>query len=149
MNKTIQLILLIAVFCAPQFGFSQVGINTTNPLSTLDINGNLSVKTVILNGSSSVTQINDGVYISLNPLSTNQVFNIPSAVAYPGRIYILRNINNTNTADITSSGGGFFYKGTTNEADPTNHKIYLYDAFFGGNRTVILLSDGINWTVFN
>jgi hypothetical protein len=149
MNKTIQLMILVVVFCTSQIGFSQVGINTTNPLSTLDINGNLSVKTFILNGSSSVTQISDGVYISLNPLSTNQVFNIPSAVTYPGRVYILRNINNTNTADITSSGGLFFYKGTTNEADPTNHKIYLYDASFGGNRTVILLSDGINWTVFN
>ena len=65
MNKTIQLILLIAVFCAPQFGFSQVGINTTNPLSTLDINGNLSVKTVILNGSSSAGYCESGFRLAI------------------------------------------------------------------------------------
>lgn len=40
--------------------FSQVGINTSNPVSTLDINGNLSVKHVALTGAGSATNINDG-----------------------------------------------------------------------------------------
>lgn len=140
-----QIFLAVVFFCFFQSGFSQVGINTIVPLSTLDINGNLSVKAITLTGSSSITQIDDGVYISLNPVSNNQVFNIPSAITYPGRIYILRNINNTNTADITSSGGLFFYKDTTVEANSSTHKIYLYQ----GNRTVFIMSDGSNWTVFN
>jgi hypothetical protein len=144
--KNLKPILLLMVFgCFFQSGFSQVGINTATPLSMLDINGNLSVKTITLVGSGSTTQIDDGVYISVNPQSNNQVFNIPSAITYPGRIYVLRNINNTNTADITTSGGLFFYKNTTVEANSSTHKIYLYE----GNRTVFIMSDGSNWTVFN
>ena len=46
-----------------------VGINTTEPKSTLDINGNLSLKVVSLNGGGSgiPTYIDDGVYINLTP----------------------------------------------------------------------------------
>ena len=145
MNNLNQILILIVFGCFFQSGFSQVGINTVTPLSMLDINGNLSVKAITLVGSGSTTQIDDGVYISINPQSNNQVFNIPSAITYPGRIYVLRNINNTNTADITSSGGLFFYKNTTVESNNSTHKIYLYE----GNRTVFLMSDGSNWTVFN
>ena len=39
-------LILMLLFCASEFGFSQVGINTTTPLSTLDINGNLNVKEI-------------------------------------------------------------------------------------------------------
>lgn len=145
MNNIKQILIVMVLGCFFQSGFSQVGINTTAPLSMLDINGNLSVKTITLVGSGSTTQIDDGVYISVNPQANNQVFNIPSAITYPGRTYILRNINNTNTADITASGGLFFYKNTTSEANSSTHKIYLYE----GNRTVFIMSDGSNWTVFN
>jgi len=145
MNVHKQLLLVLVFGCFFQSGFSQVGINTTAPLSTLDINGNLSVKVITLNGSGSTTQIDDGIYISVNPQSNDQLFNIPSATSFPGRIYIIRNINNTNTADISSSGGLFFYKNTTSEANNSTHRIYLYE----GNRTVFLMSDGYNWTVFN
>ena len=45
--KNLKQMLLIIVFgCFFQSGFSQVGINTTTPLSTLDINGNLNVKEI-------------------------------------------------------------------------------------------------------
>ena len=149
MNKVLRLIFLIAISCVSQFGFSQVGINTILPLSTLDINGNLSVKTITLVGSNTPTQINDGFNISLNPQMNDQVFNLPDAVLFPGRIYMLRNINDNNTAAVSTSGGLLFYKGRTVEADNVNHKIYLYDSTLGGNRTVFVISDGINWTVFN
>lgn len=145
MNFLVKSVFLISILFLSQFALSQVGINTLLPLSTLDINGNLSVKAITLIGSNATTQIDDGVYISLNPQANNQVFNIPNAVSFPGRIYILRNINDTNTADISSSGGLFFYKDTTVEANNTTHKIYLYQ----GNRTVFVMSDGSNWTVFN
>ena len=145
MNFLVKSVFLISILFLSQFALSQVGINTLLPLSTLDINGNLSVKAITLIGSNATTQIDDGVYISLNPQANNHVFNIPNAVSFPGRIYILRNINDTNTADISSSGGLFFYKDTTVEANNTTHKIYLYQ----GNRTVFVMSDGSNWTVFN
>ena len=124
------------------FSFSQVGINTSSPLSMLDINGNLSVKTVTLTGSSSPTLISDGVYISVNPLATDQEFQLPSAVAFPGRIYFIRNIQNSITAKLTSAGGMFFSKNTT----AGSNQVYMYE---NNSRSIILVSDGTNWTYFN
>ena len=128
--------------CICKSGFSQVGINTTTPLSTLDINGNLSVKTVTLLGSSSISLIDDGVYISVNPQATDQEFKLPSPIIYPGRIYFLRNINNTNTAKLTTTAGNFFFKGLTSGGVSS---LFMYDNHY---RTLLIISDGSNWTVY-
>ncbi|MDN3678326.1 hypothetical protein QWY90_13515 [Flavobacterium paronense] len=143
MNKLKFSIILIAVVCTVNFGFSQVGINTTSPLSTLDINGNLSVKTITLVGSGSPTLISDGVYISVNPQVTNQEFKLPNPVTFPGRIYVIRNINNTVTAKLTTVGSSLLFpkNSTTGSTE-----IYMYE---GVLRTVIVISDGLNWTYIN
>jgi len=135
--------ILVLFLLVSTVGFSQVGINTTNPLSTLDINGNLSVKVLTLNGSGSPTLISDGVYLSLNPQATDQEFQLPSPITYPGRIYYLRNINNTNTAKLTTAAGNFFFKPLTSGGVGT---IYMYDNHY---RTLMVVSDGSNWTVFD
>ncbi|WP_264520132.1 hypothetical protein [Flavobacterium sp. N1994] len=142
MNKLKLILILIVVFCTANFGFAQVGINTTTPLSTLDINGNLSVKTITLTGSSSATLINDGVYISVNPQATDQEFQLPSPITYPGRVYMIRNINNTITAKLTTAAANFFFKGLTSGGV---NSIYMYDNHY---RTLLIVSDGSNWTVF-
>lgn len=126
---------------------AQVGINTTNPLSTLDINGNLSVKTVIINGNGSgsggaAIAINDGVYISIVPQVTDDKFQLPSPASFPGRIYIIRNIQNTVTAQLTTASGLFFPKNSTTGSS----QLYMYE---GNLRTVIVISDGVNWTYMN
>lgn len=137
-------------------GLSQVGINTTTPLSTLDINGNLNVKEIgiinsnvagsaIFNGgpAGSATPINDGVYISLTPISGSQEFILPNAANVPGRIYVLRNISNSITAQIFSFGGNFFAKdSSTLTASPLNMPPNSL------LKTVIVISDGQNWTYF-
>jgi hypothetical protein len=156
MNKLKFLLILIAALCAANFGFAQVGINTTNPLSMLDINGNLSVKEIgIINanvpGSAPLlgslgparTAINDGVYISITPQGVNGAndFELPNAVNVPGRIYIIRNITNCCTAYIFSAGGGLFAKDNFNAtAQP------LPMAHNNTSKTVIFISDGANWT---
>ncbi len=142
MKKLKLLLILIAVFCTAVSGFSQVGINTITPLSTLDINGNLSVKVINLTGSGSATLISDGVYISVNPQATDQEFQLPSAVTYPGRMYFIRNINNTYTAKLTSAAGMLFPKNST----VGSTQIYMYE---GNLRTVTVVSDGSNWTYIN
>ena len=134
--------ILITALLSVNFGLAQVGINTSNPLSTLDINGNLSVKTITLVGSGSATDISDGVYISVNPQATDQEFRLPSAVAFPGRVYIIRNINNTTTAMLTSAAGLLFPKGSTTGST----QIYMNE---GNRRSVIVISDGSNWTYFD
>ncbi len=142
MNKLKFYFTMIACIFACIYTFSQVGINTTSPLSTLDINGNLSVKAITLNGSGSTTLISDGVYISLNPQATDQEFQLPSPITYPGRVYFLRNINNANTAKLSTAAANFFFKGYSTGGVGT---IYMYDNHY---RTLIVVSDGSNWTVF-
>lgn len=142
-------LVILAFLACFSFGYSQVGIGTTNPLSTLDINGNLSLKVVSLNGGApgSATPIDDGVYINLTPTVGMEEFILPDAAAFPGRIYILRNITNTVTAEIYSFGGLFFPgDARTATAAPIN---MIPDAgAVGGARTktLIFVSDGVNWT---
>lgn len=142
MNKLKLILILIAVVCTANFGFSQVGINTTNPLSMLDVNGNMSVKVLTLTGSGSATLISDGVYISINPQAADQEFQLPNPVTYPGRMYIVRNINNGNTAKLTTAAGLLFPKNSTTGSA----QIYMYE---GNLRTVTVISDGSNWTYIN
>jgi len=139
MKRFFSIVVLLSLY---QSGFSQVGINTTAPLSMLDINGNLSVKTITLTGNASATLISDGVYISVNPQATDQEFQLPSAVTFPGRIYIIRNIQNATTAKLTSAGGIFFPKNSTGGSA----QIYMYE---NNSRSIIVISDGTNWTYFN
>lgn len=132
-------------------GFSlgaQVGINTETPQSTLDINGNLSLKVVSLNGGPSTarTPIDDGTYINLNPTSGNADFELPDPSGVPGRIYILRNVTNTETAFILTQGtGALFFAGDSTTGTGV---VNMTTNNGGGNRnkTLIFISDGTNWT---
>ena len=139
MNKLKFYFTMIACNFACIYAFSQVGINTTSPLSTLDINGNLSVKVINLAGSGTPTTINDGVYISINPQGQDQEFTLPNPTLVPGRIYFIRNINNTFTAKLTTVSGLLFPKNTTTGTS----QIYMYD---DNSRTITVISDGTNWT---
>ena len=147
MNYLKNNIFIISLLFAFQVSLAQVGINTVEPKSTLDINGNLSLKTIgiptALNGgpSGSATAINDGVYISLTPLSGQQEFIIPKASDVPGRIYIFRNISVSVNAQLYSFGGGFYAKdAVVTTAAP------LTLPFNGLLKTIIIVSDGQNWT---
>ena len=133
---------LIVIIFSFQLAVSQVGINTLLPLSTLDINGNLSVKTITLVGSGTATLITDGIYISISPQATDQEFRLPSAVLFPGRIYIIRNIQNAITAKLTSVAGTLFPKNSTTGST----EIFMFE---NNLRTVTVVSDGLNWTYIN
>jgi len=164
MNKLKFLMILITAICAVNFGFSQVGINTTTPLSTLDINGNLSVKEIgivnalvpdsgiFIGGAPSLARpINDGVYISLTPVavsgSNGPEFLLPNAINVPGRIYIIRNITPFGAypalnAQIFSGGGLMFPKNSNVAISPVIMETT------GFRKTLIFVSDGVNWTFF-
>jgi len=144
-------ILIIVVLLSSLYSFAQVGIGTTSPLSTLDINGNLSVKHVALVGSATPTLIDDGVYISVNPMANDQDFELPDPRLFPGRVYIIRNVSDTVNADITlapavTAAGVLFFAGdsSTGYGGPVD----MNTTVGGGNRTktLIFISDGSNWT---
>lgn len=119
-----------------------VGINTTEPKSTLDINGNVSFKVETLDGGSagSATPIDDGYFISLIPQGGSPEFLLPNASLVPGRMYILRNISNTETAQIFSAGGAFF---ANNSSGTTAPPVDLVNS--GNTKTLYFYSDGTNW----
>jgi hypothetical protein len=147
MNFCYKIFAVLIFVCFSNLSFSQVGIGTTDPKSMLDINGNLSVKTVTVNGNGSgsggaAVLINDGVYLSVNPMATDDKFQLPNPSLFPGRIYIVRNIQNSVTAQLTTTTGSFFPKNSTSGS--TN--LYMYE---GNLRTIILISDGTNWTYIN
>ncbi|MDI1317685.1 hypothetical protein [Flavobacterium sp.] len=164
MNRLKFLLILIAANLAVNSGFAQVGINTTTPLSTLDINGNLTIKEIgIVNAnvlgsasfnggaSGSAKPIDDGVYISLTPTFGNVEFILPNAVNVPGRIYVLRNISTTDNAILYSFGGKFFAKDSSNATCPLcpgTTTSFLTLPYNGLLKTLIVISDGLNWTYF-
>lgn len=136
-----RLVLIVAIL-STVMSFAQVGIGTTSPRSTLDLNGTLSVKHLELpvppSISTALQPISDGVYFSLNPKIQDQIFRLPDPTLLPGRIYILRNINDTLTARLTTTAGLLFPKGSTTGLT----EIYMYE---NNRRTIIVISDGSNW----
>ena len=145
--RIVFVLLIMCFFSINSFG--QVGINTTTPLSTLDINGNLSVKVVSLNGGPAfgATLINDGVYVNLTPTPGNLQFYLDDPATTPGRIYILRNITDFETAELYTAGGKRFFNKTTNVGSAVNGPIFLPPNSVG--KSIIIVSDGVNWTYFD
>ncbi|MBO3115664.1 hypothetical protein J4050_02840 [Winogradskyella sp. DF17] len=144
--KTIIITFLLCI----GFGLNaQVGINTDTPLSTLDINGNLSLMVVNYAGGpgGAATPIDEGIYLNLTPTAFNVEFLLPNAMAVPGRIYILRNISDTENALIYSNGGQFF-PGDSRVATAAPITMTSDTAGDGGDitKTLIFVSDGTNWT---
>lgn len=141
-------ILIIALALCFNSVSAQVGVGTTDPKSTLDINGNLSLKVVSLNGGpgTSRTTIDDGVYINLTPTSGNADFELPDPTAVPGRIYILRNVTDTETAYILTQGAGVEFFAADSTAGTTVVNMTTASGTGNTNKTLIFISDGANWT---
>lgn len=150
MNYLKNNIFIISLLFAFQVSLAQVGINTVEPKSTLDINGNLSLKTIGIpaafsgGSSGSATLINDGVYISLTPTTPAPEFYIDDASKTPGRIYILRNISTSVTAKVFCAPPSLFFP--KDAVAFTGSMLSMPSN--GSLKTVILISDGQNWTYF-
>ena len=78
---------------------------------------------------------------AITPNVNNALFRVPAASSAPGRIYYLRNIGGANAAVLESAGGNFF------NGDALTSTTTLSMPATGNNKTVQIISDGVNWTV--
>lgn len=123
-----------------------VGIGTATPNSTLYVDGTLGIGTTlnIAGGTSGapVSLLNQKSYVGVLPAnSTNNYYQLPSPLTYPGRTYIIRNNSSVDQANITTTAGLLF---------PGNSNVGV--ATFTLNpttspKTIIAISDGSNWTI--
>lgn len=146
-------LILLSFIIISTFTFGQVGIGTTTPLSTLDINGNISFKVVDINGSNAAnkTIISDGFYVNLRPNNggpnNGNDFILPNAVDVPGRTYILRNVKNFDDAYIYSTGPSLLFAGNSRTASAQPITMGSDSANTGSDtKTLMFISDGSNWT---
>ncbi|RTQ45249.1 hypothetical protein EJV47_25565 [Hymenobacter gummosus] len=122
-----------------------VGIGTSTPSSTLQVNGSLAVKvTTGLAGNSAGTLLGDAGYVGLSPAAGADYYLLPRAQDVPGRLYYLRNNSGNAPAyiSVSASGGGIF-DGASNA--PANNNVYQLNAT-GSTKTITVISDGTNWT---
>ncbi len=103
--------------------FAQVGIGTTTPVSTLDINGSLSTNITTTTGNLTLDETHYTII-----LSGNHNITLPAAHTCNGRIYVIK--NPTNNTPIVSS-----YNDLTGNANTS----------INGETTMWLQSDGTNW----
>ena len=148
--KKLILISLIFIF---NLSFGQVGIGTVTPLSTLDINGNVSFKVVNLDGRnfSNKTQISDGFYLNLRPNNgapnNGNDFELPNAALVPGRMYVLRNVQNCDDAYVYSKAPSLMFAGNSRTASSQPITMGADCGNTGAQtKTLMFISDGVNWT---
>ena len=110
-----------------------VGIGTTSPVSTLDVNGSVGyavttrTSATTLDNTHNVVLCNTGAY----------TVTLPAAASNTGRIYYIKNID-TDGDDITIDGNG----AETIDGSAT----YVLDTYL---RNIKIISDGSNWHVIS
>jgi hypothetical protein len=125
-------------------GTGNVGIGTSSaPTSTLQVAGTNAVGVVMgLAGSSGGTPLTGGGYLGLSPTSGSDYYLLPNAASCVGRVYYLRNNSSSNIAYVGTSGGLIFEGGATAAA---GQPYFMQTS--GLTKTVIVISDGTNWTL--
>lgn len=80
-----------------------VGLATSSPVSTLDVNGSVSMRTTSI---SSNTTLDDSHYVVLcDPSLAGFTITLPTAASSAGRVYIIKEIvGSTNTISVTGDG---------------------------------------------
>ena len=128
-------------------GSGFVGLGTSTPNSTLHVNGTIAVGVTlgVAGGTvASPTLFNlQKSYIGLSPAGTNVYYQLPSPSVNIGRVYYIRNNDASVVAQLGTVSGLIC---------PGSAACLAGGSYYGINgasavKTVIAISDGINWTV--
>lgn len=120
-----------------------VGINTPNPGSTMDINGSVAANYSAVNTTPyNLTSTN--FHVSYSGTS-NAIFNLPAAISgvgnFKGRMYTIK--NNTNFTLTVNSAAPETISGNANVLVPANQSVQLINTgLTGANSTWELVSTG-------
>lgn len=121
------------------------GVNGgTNGYIQLDGVVALGVVMGLAGGSSGspVSLLNQKSYVGLSPAdNTNNYYQLPNPVSYPGRMYIIRDNSAVNSVNITTAAG-LLFPGNSNTGSAT----YTLNPT-SSPKTVMAVSDGANWTI--
>jgi hypothetical protein len=133
MKKTI---LLFFLACFAIGAYSQVGIGTTSPNSTLDVRGSLSVNTSTFTSSVAVSSTD---HIMIFTGTTAATATLPTAVGCTGRIYYFKNASTTVPTPVLTVAT------SSSQTIDASASITVDDA----NEIVCVVSDGTNWRIVN
>lgn len=129
-------------------GNSTVGIATSSPHSTLQVDGNIAVGVTMGlaggTGGSPVSLASQKSYIGCSPAdNTNNFYQLPDPTTCTGRIYYIRNNSSSFFVNIVTAAGNIFPGGSDVVAGGNTYTLNPTSAV----KTVICISDGTNWTV--
>lgn len=127
----------------------KTGIGTTAPNSTLQVDGTISVGVsmgIAGNAIGTPTVIStQKAYLGLSPAGANIYYELPDPTTCTGRIYYIRNNDNTNSAWFRAPGATLLCPGSgTCLAAGTYYELKATVSV----KSVMVISDGINWSVF-
>lgn len=110
-----------------------VGIGTTSPASTLDVNGSMGLKVNTIASGITLDQTYNVILCNTGPYTVT----LPPAASNTGRVYLIKNID-SECDDITIDGN------STETIDGS--ATYVLDSY---NNVVRIISDGSNWFIIN
>ena len=110
---------------------NEIGINTSSPASTLDIQGSLGYKVTTITAATTLNQTHNVVLCNTGPYTVT----LPAAATNTGKVYYIKNID-AEGDDITIDGNASetIDGGLTFILDPYKHAVRI-------------ISDGTNWHV--
>ena len=108
---------------------AQVGINTTDPKSSLEIQGSLGIKVNTITAATTLDDSYNVVLCNTGPYTVT----LPAASTCSGRVYKLKNIDPTSDPITIDGNGADLIEGNA------TYSLYPY------KNTITIISDGTQW----
>ena len=134
----IKLLLFVFLFLSSLICFSQIGININSPQATLDINGNLKIRTT------STAAISDDVTYLVVDKETKEVKKNKKAINYTA--YVLNNVNRDVVTNFNTSIKASDYNLVLLESS-FSVTLYPHDEGWFNPKNVYAFIEGGTWRI--